>query len=115
MLNCSLFKAEILLKKHSWSKEALLQDWIDDPIKCCEKCGVLPPTSVLDNKNDNLNDLTSHYDATIPYHDDNNENFNSLSDQRVINYEHKESKHDIDVIMVRLQRKMSVFFKINLN
>jgi hypothetical protein len=49
MLQCSLFEAELLLKKHSWSKEVLLHSWIDDQNKCYEKCGVivLPAPEVL--------------------------------------------------------------------
>jgi hypothetical protein len=40
MLQCSLFEAELLLKKHFWSKEELLKSWIDDKDKCYEKCGI---------------------------------------------------------------------------
>lgn len=29
-----------MLKKHAWSKEKLLNSWIEDPIKCLEKCGI---------------------------------------------------------------------------
>ena len=32
-----------------WSRETLLESWIDDPIGCCDKCGVVPPASVLDH------------------------------------------------------------------
>lgn len=39
-LHCDVFTAEILLKKHAWSKEDLLSAWVEDPIKCCEKCGI---------------------------------------------------------------------------
>lgn len=30
-----------------WSKESLLQAWIDDPVRCCEISGVNPPLSIL--------------------------------------------------------------------
>lgn len=58
MLHLSIFKAEILLKNHSWSKEQLLQSWFEDPVKCCESCGVSPPEDVqlksqLDTNNSN--------------------------------------------------------------
>ena len=29
----------------------LLEAWMDDPIACCEKCGVVPPASVIDDGN----------------------------------------------------------------
>ncbi|CAF0990366.1 unnamed protein product [Didymodactylos carnosus] len=47
MLQLPLFTAEALLRNYEWSKELLLQSWIDDPIQCCEKCGVSPPLSLL--------------------------------------------------------------------
>ncbi|RNA41918.1 ankyrin repeat and IBR domain-containing, partial [Brachionus plicatilis] len=40
MLHLNIFAAEILLKKHSWSKQNLLNAWIEDAKKCCEKCGL---------------------------------------------------------------------------
>ncbi len=39
-LDCSLFTAEIMLKKYSWSKEKLIEAWNKDPAKCCDKCGI---------------------------------------------------------------------------
>ena len=30
-----------------WSREMLLEAWIDDPVACCEKCGVVPPSTVV--------------------------------------------------------------------
>lgn len=30
-----------------WSRETLLEAWIADPIACCEKCGVVPPSTVV--------------------------------------------------------------------
>ncbi|CAF3363782.1 unnamed protein product [Rotaria sp. Silwood1] len=47
MLQLPLFTAEALLRHYEWSKESLLQSWIDDPIRCCEISGVNPPLSLL--------------------------------------------------------------------
>ena len=63
MLQLPLFTAEALLRNYGkdcfgmrismekccleWSKETLLQAWIDDPIRCCEISGVNPPLSLL--------------------------------------------------------------------
>ncbi|ELU11727.1 hypothetical protein CAPTEDRAFT_112704 [Capitella teleta] len=47
MLRVPLFTAEALLRNHEWSREMLLEAWMDDPIACCDKCGVVPPSSVL--------------------------------------------------------------------
>jgi len=30
-----------------WSREMLLEAWIDDPVACCEKCGVVPPSAIM--------------------------------------------------------------------
>jgi len=32
-----------------WSREMLLEAWIDDPVACCEKCGVVPPSAIMPN------------------------------------------------------------------
>ena len=40
MLECSLFEAELLLKKHSWSREELLTSWLNDKEECYERCGI---------------------------------------------------------------------------
>ncbi|UJR25225.1 hypothetical protein I4U23_006577 [Adineta vaga] len=47
MLQIPLFTAEALLRNYEWSKEYLLQSWIEDPIRCCEISGVNPPLSLL--------------------------------------------------------------------
>ena len=76
MLHCSIFTAEIMLKKHgnnlslkisfvfvqrqnnflflkkAWSKEILLDSWIQDPFKCCEKCGI--SNIEIDNPNSSV-------------------------------------------------------------
>jgi len=33
-----------------WSREMLLEAWIDDAIACCEKCGVVPPSAVVPDR-----------------------------------------------------------------
>lgn len=30
-----------------WSREMLLEAWMKDAVSCCEKCGVIPPTSIF--------------------------------------------------------------------
>ena len=32
-----------------WSREVLLEAWMEDAIACCEKSGVVPPSSLFDN------------------------------------------------------------------
>lgn len=46
MLHIPLFTAEALLKHFEWSREALVEAWVRDPVGCCEKCGVrsTPPS-----------------------------------------------------------------------
>jgi ankyrin repeat protein len=39
-LDCSVFTAEAMLRKHAWSKELLLEAWAKDPAECCAKCGI---------------------------------------------------------------------------
>lgn len=45
-----------------WSKESLLQSWIDDPIRCCEISGVNPPLSILHERGLTTIDIT-HFDT----------------------------------------------------
>ena len=33
-----------------WSRETLLEAWMDDPVACCHKCGVTPPGSLFSEK-----------------------------------------------------------------
>ena len=35
-----LFTAEALLRNHEWSREMLLESWMEDPLVACEKAGV---------------------------------------------------------------------------
>ena len=39
----TLFDAEVLLRKHDWSKESLLDAWMNDPAVTCENAGIQPP------------------------------------------------------------------------
>ncbi|KAL1115064.1 hypothetical protein AAG570_007095, partial [Ranatra chinensis] len=45
MLNIPLFTAEALLRDNEWSREALLEKWMKDPVICCRRAGVQPPPS----------------------------------------------------------------------
>jgi len=40
MLQVPLFTAEALLRNHEWSREMLLESWMQDPHVACEKAGV---------------------------------------------------------------------------
>ncbi|GAB6029004.1 hypothetical protein CHUAL_004792 [Chamberlinius hualienensis] len=51
MLHVPLFTAEALLRDNEWSRETLLENWIKDPVECCEKAGVHPPSSALQFSN----------------------------------------------------------------
>ncbi|RWS04931.1 ankyrin repeat and IBR domain-containing protein 1-like protein [Dinothrombium tinctorium] len=43
MFHISLFSAEALLRNYEWSREALLEDWIQSPKLCFEKAGIPLP------------------------------------------------------------------------
>lgn len=47
MLSVPLFTAEALLRNHEWSRETLLEAWMENPVLCCQKCGVTPPASLF--------------------------------------------------------------------
>lgn len=47
MLRVPLFTAEGLLRNHDWSKEALIEAWMADPVAACEKAGVTLPENHL--------------------------------------------------------------------
>jgi ankyrin repeat/IBR domain-containing protein 1 len=50
LLGISLFTAEALLRTHEWSKESLVNEWMNDPKGTCEKAGVqLPAVLSIDN------------------------------------------------------------------
>lgn len=55
LLGVSLFTAEALLRNNGWSKEELLDSWMNDPSGTCEKAGVELPTILsLDNIDESL-------------------------------------------------------------
>lgn len=39
----TLFDAEVLLRKHNWSKESLLDAWMEDTEGTCVKAGIQLP------------------------------------------------------------------------
>jgi len=47
MLHIPLFTAEALLRENEWSREILLEKWMQDPILCCETIGLQTPLSAL--------------------------------------------------------------------
>ena len=49
MLHVPLFTAEALLRNHEWSKETLLNAWIDDAEECCERSGVQLPNTFVNS------------------------------------------------------------------
>eukprot|EP00731_Ephydatia_muelleri_P020266 Em0012g1091a len=46
ILGVPLFTAEALLRKYSWSKEQLLQAWVENPGAVCEDAGVMLPENL---------------------------------------------------------------------
>lgn len=38
-----------MLYLSEWSRETLLESWMKDPIVCCEKSGVAPPSCIYDS------------------------------------------------------------------
>jgi hypothetical protein len=65
ILRCSLFTAQIMLKKHAWSKEKLLNSWIEDPVKCLEKCGISSAAIDLTNSKDEFKNVLISTDNII--------------------------------------------------
>ncbi|KAF5282513.1 hypothetical protein FQA39_LY04920 [Lamprigera yunnana] len=51
MLKIPLFTAEALLRNNDWSRELLLEKWMQDPVECCQLAGVQAPSSVLQQGN----------------------------------------------------------------
>lgn len=62
-----------------WSREMLLEAWMEDAKACCEKCGVVPPISLsatlrhtVASRNNNTNNQTSiaivEHDLNTPTH-----------------------------------------------
>jgi len=46
ILHVPLFTAESLLRHSEWSREILMDKWVDDPITTCKLAGVEPPTTI---------------------------------------------------------------------
>ena len=46
LLHVPLFTAEALLKHSEWSREILLDKWMEDPFTACKMAGVDPPSSL---------------------------------------------------------------------
>jgi hypothetical protein len=64
-----------------WSKESLLQSWIDDPIRCCEISGVNPPLSLLHERGlttININDFDTVHLSREVINFDTLKNFKNL-------------------------------------
>ncbi|KAG8200864.1 hypothetical protein JTE90_015769 [Oedothorax gibbosus] len=47
MFHVPLFTAEVLLRNYEWSRQALLDAWMRDPVACCKEAGITPPSSAL--------------------------------------------------------------------
>ncbi|CAG0921381.1 unnamed protein product [Notodromas monacha] len=58
MLNVPLFSAEILLRQHEWSRESLLEHWVENMAACCEAAGIQPPPQTCLDK--------SHVESEVP-------------------------------------------------
>lgn len=50
MLRVPLFTAEGLLRNHEWSKEALIEAWMADPVSACKNAGVTLPDNHVTGK-----------------------------------------------------------------
>ena len=46
LLRVPLFTAEALLRHSEWSREIMLEKWVEDPIGSCKLAGVDPPSSL---------------------------------------------------------------------
>ena len=46
LLHVPLFTAESLLRHSEWSREILMDKWLDDPITTCKLAGVEPPSTI---------------------------------------------------------------------
>ena len=55
----SLFDAEVLLRKYDWSKESLLDAWINDSEATCQYAGIQSPQGLQDRNNDLITYITS--------------------------------------------------------
>ena len=60
----SWYDVTVLLE---WSREKLLEAWIDDPVACCEESGVDPPHAVYER-------FVRHHSYQTSRDDDDNDN-----------------------------------------
>jgi hypothetical protein len=49
-----------------WSREALLEKWMKDPVQCCQLAGVQPPTSALQHCSSEPSAVTLEYNNSEP-------------------------------------------------
>ena len=47
-----------------WSRESLLEAWMENPISCCEKSGVVPPGTLCDESAVSVEGSSSPHSAT---------------------------------------------------
>ncbi|KAL5005870.1 hypothetical protein ScPMuIL_017028 [Solemya velum] len=66
MLSVPLFTAEALLRNHEWSRQTLLETWMSDPVLCCEKSGVYPPSSLFSEKPEAAESMSSPVPSVSP-------------------------------------------------
>ncbi|ESO82483.1 hypothetical protein LOTGIDRAFT_134513 [Lottia gigantea] len=59
MLSVPLFTAEALLRNHEWSREALLEAWMTNPVHCCVKSGVTTPSTIYSDVPEVQEELSS--------------------------------------------------------
>jgi hypothetical protein len=50
-----------LFSSSEWSREALLEKWMKDPVQCCQLAGVQPPTSALQHCTSEPSAVTLEY------------------------------------------------------
>ncbi|KAK6165782.1 hypothetical protein SNE40_022633 [Patella caerulea] len=65
MLSVPLFTAEALLRNHEWSREALLEAWMTNPVDVCEKSGVMTPTNLYSDMPEVQDQLNSPLPSPI--------------------------------------------------
>jgi len=48
-----------------WSREMLLEAWIENAVACCEKCGVIPPATLMSDERMHRSETVSGTSAAI--------------------------------------------------
>lgn len=74
MLHIPLFTAEALLRHSEWSRENLLEHWMQDPIQTCQLAGVQPPFSALRHSS-----LSQFEQISSEYHDQTRQDYSNKS------------------------------------